>query len=144
MLILQEIVLLAREHQNEGLLQPLSLVTMFTPQTVVGTKEEMYFRRRAMELSEEMDCEVLWEDAVVKVVMQLVREGLYVNISDINEDITTVISDQIGEYGRSSNRTMLIIIYHFLIWKTAGEQTWTLPRNIGEKKLSLTTQGFSE
>ena len=111
------------------------MVSMFTPETVARTSEELYFRRRAMELSEEMDCEVLWEDAIVNVVMQLVQEGLCISISDINEEMTRLISDQIGDYGRSSDRTTLIIIYHYLIWKTAGEQTWTLPRNIGEQRV---------
>jgi hypothetical protein len=111
------------------------MVSLFTPQTVARTSEELYFRRRAIELSEEMDCEVLCEDAIVNVVVQLVQEGLCIRISDINEDMTRVISDQIGDCGRSSNRTTLIIIYHYLIWKTAGEQTWTLPRNIGEQRV---------
>ena len=132
---MQEIVSLAREHQKDGPLLPLSMVLMFTPETVAGTSEELYFRRRAMELSEEMDGEVLWEDAVVNVVMQLIQEGLCIRIPDINEDVTKVICDQLGDCGRSPDRTKLILIYHYLIWKTAGEQTWTLPRNIGEQRV---------
>ena len=132
---MQEIVSLAREHQNNGPLQPLSMVSMFTPRTVAGTSEEIYFRRRAVELAEELDSEVLWEDAVVTVVGQLVQEGLCVRISDINEDVVSVIVNQIGDFGRSRERTALIIIYHYLIWKTAGEQTWTLPRNIGDQRV---------
>ena len=89
---------MARGHQKDGPLQPLSMVSMFTPETVARTSEELYFRRRAMELSEEMDCEVLWEDAIVNVVMQLVQEGLSIRISDINEEMTRLISDQIGDY----------------------------------------------
>ena len=132
----QEIVSLARQHQQGGSLQPLSMVSMFTPKAVVGTSEEMFFRRRAMELSEELGSEVIWEDAVVNVVCQLVREGLCIRISDINEDLAKLISDQISrEYGRDADRTTLIIIYHYLIWRTAGEQTWTLPRNIGEQRV---------
>ena len=126
---------MAREHQKDGPLHPLSMVSMFTPKTVSGTSEEMYFRRRAIELSEELDDEVPWEDAIVNVAIQLVQEGLCVRISDMDGDITRVISGQIGEYGRPTNRTMLIIIYHYLIWKTAGEQMWTLPRNIGEQRV---------
>ena len=132
---MQEIVLLARENQNDGPLQPLSMVSMFTPKTVARTSEELYFRRRAIELSEEMGCEVLWEDAIVNVIVQLVQEGLCIRITDINEEITRGIRDQIGDCGRSSDRTTLIIIYHYLIWKTAGDQTWTLPRNIGEQRV---------
>jgi hypothetical protein len=108
---------------------------MFTPKTVAGTTEEMFFRRRAIELSNELGSEVLWEDAVVEVVCQLVREGLCVRVSDINQDISRVISDQIGEYGRAADRTTLIIIYHYLIWKTAEEGTWTLPRKIGDQRV---------
>ena len=99
---------MAREHQNNGPLQPLSMVSMFTPRTVAGTSEEIYFRRRAVELAEELDSEVLWEDAVVTVVGQLVQEGLCVRISDINEDVVSVIVNQIGDFGRSRERTALI------------------------------------
>ena len=126
---------MAREHQNDGPLQPLSMVSMFTPETVARTSEEMFFRRRALELSQQLDDEVLWEDAIMNVVIQLVQEGLCIRISDIDEDITRVIRDQIGEHGRSADRTALIIIYHYLIWKTAGEHTWTLPRNIGDQRV---------
>lgn len=110
------------------------MVSMFTPETVKGTSDEMFFRRRALELSEQLDNEILWEDAIVNVVVQLVREGLCMRISDVNKDIAKMISDQIGDYGRSTDRTTLLIIYHYLIWKTAGGQTWTLPRNIGDQR----------
>ena len=126
---------MAREHQNKGPLQPLSMVSMFTPETVSGTSEEMFFRRRALELSQQLNNEVLWEDAIVNVVVQLVHEGLCIRISDIEEDITRIITDQIGEYRRSADRTALIIIYHYLIWKTAGGKTWTLPRKIGDQRV---------
>ena len=82
-----------------------------------------------------MDSEVILEDAVVNVVCQLIREGLYVRISDINEDLARVVGNQIGDFGRSGERTALILIYHYLIWKTAGEQMWTLQRNIGEQRV---------
>ena len=111
------------------------MVSMFTPEPVAGTSEELLFRRRALELSKQLDDEVLWEDAILNVVVQLVQEGLCIRMSDIGEEITKVISDQIGVYGRSADRTALIIIYHYLIWKTAGGETWTLPRNIGDQRV---------
>ena len=126
---------LAQQHQSGGSLQPLSMVLLFTPKEVTATTEEMYFRRRAMELSEEMANEVLWEDAIVSVVYQLIKEGLCVRISGVNQDLIKLITDQIGEEGRSTNRIKLIIIYHYLIWKTAPLQTWTLPRKIGDQRV---------
>ena len=122
---------LAKKHQGGGTPQPLSMVTLYTPAHLQPSPEETAFRRRAVELSEQFSSNQDCEEAIVEIVKTLAVEGFYCKYESVDEEMARIVADQVRRDERSEERTRLIIIYHFLIWKTAGHQNWTVPRYPG-------------
>ena len=129
------IVSLAKKHQSGGTSHPLSMATLYTPSHLQPSPEESAFRRRAIELSEGFSCNEDCEEAIIKIVRTLGFEGFYCNFESVDEEMRRIVADQVRNGERSEERTRLIIIYHYLIWKTAGDQKWTIPRNPGACKI---------
>ena len=94
--------------------------------------EQMVYRQRAIELSEQYGPDMPCEDAIVEIIRTLTVEGLYIDVNNIKEEFKQVIRDQITDANRSDVRIRLIILYHFFICQTATAKRWTLPRNPGE------------
>ena len=128
---MQAVVQLAKKHQSDGDLQPLSMATLFTPAGAQPSAEEMVFRRRAIELGKQASSDVGCEDVIVAIFKKLVSEGLYCAHAEIDEEMVDILNSQISQ-DRSEERTKILRIYHYLMWKTAGDQKWTLRRNPGE------------
>ena len=125
------IVSLAKKHQGGGPPQPLSMATLYTPSHLQPSTEEKAFRRRAIELSEGFSSNEDCEEAIVKIVRTLTIEGFYWDYKSVEEEMGRIVAVQVRNDKRSEERNRLIIIYHFLIWKTAGDQKWTVPRYPG-------------
>ena len=128
---MQAVVQLAKKHQSDGDPQPLSMATFFTPAGVQASTEEMVFRRRAIEVGAQVSSDVRCEEAIVATFKKLVSEGLYCAHGNIDEEVVDILNSQISQE-RSEERTKILRIYHYLMWKTAGDQKWTLRRNPGE------------
>ena len=124
-------VAVAKRHQSDGDSQPLSMATLFTPAGVQPSVEEMVFRRRAIEVGKQVSSEVRCEEAIVEIFKMFASEGLYCRPADIDDEWVHMLNSQIGE-DRSEEREKALRIYHYLMWKTAGDQKWTLRRNPGE------------
>ena len=122
---------LAKKYQSGGTSQPLSMATLYTPSHLQPSTEEKAFRRRAIELSEGFSSNEDCEEAIIKIVRTLAIEGFYCNYNSVDEEMGRIVATQVRSDERSEERTRLIIIYHFLIWKTAGDQKWTVPRYPG-------------
>lgn len=129
---MQVVVAVAQKHQTVGHSQPLSMATFFTPAGLRPSDEDMAFRRRAIELGEQFSKDVTCEEAIAEMVAKLVSEGLHCTLGSINEELVQILDNQLGGVDRSEVRVKILRIYHFLIWKTAGDQKWTLIRNPGE------------
>ena len=129
------IVSLAKKYQSGGSSQPLSMATLYTPSHLQPSPEERAFRRRAIELSEGFSCDKECEEAIVEIIQTLAVEGFYCKYGSVDEEMSRIVAEQIQNDKRSEERTRLVIIYHFLIWKTAGDQNWTVPRNPGACKI---------
>ena len=125
------IVSLAKKHQSGGSPQPLSMATLYTPSHLQPSPEEKAFRRRAIELSEGFSSNQDCEEAIVEIVKTLAVEGFYCKYEIVEEEMGTIVANQLRSGERSQEKTRLIIIYHYLIWKTAGDHKWTLPRYPG-------------
>ena len=128
---MQAVVQLAKKHQSDGDSQPLSMATLFTPAGAQPSAEEVVFRRRAIEVGKQMSSEVRCEDAIVTIFKKLVSEGLYCAHGNIDNEVVQILDGQINEE-RSEERMKILHIYHYLMWKTAGDEKWTLRRNPGE------------
>ena len=124
-------VAVAKRHQSDGDSQPLSMATLFTPAGVQPSVEEMVFRRRAIEVGKQVSSEVRCEEAIVEIFKMFASEGLYCRPADIDDEWVHMLNSQIGE-DRSEEREKALRIYHYLMWKTAGDEKWTLRRNPGE------------
>lgn len=105
--------------------EPLSMFTMFTPEGLVISEEEMYLRGRAVQLGLQYNQQTSCEDAIRDIVAVLFDEGL--DLVEISPDLTEIIEGQQYEAIEDS-----ILRYHNLIWRTAGNQACTLPRACGE------------
>ena len=128
---MQVVVAVAKKHQSDGDTQPLSMATLFTPAGVQPSVEEMVFRRRVIEVGKQVSSEVRCEEAIVQIFKRVANEGLYCTDGDIEDEVVHMLTSQIGE-DRSEQRNKILRIYHYLMWKTAGDQMWTLRRCPGE------------
>ena len=128
---MQVVVAVAKRHQSDGDSQPLSMATLFTPAGVEPSVEEMVFRRRAIEVGKQVSSEVRCEEAIVEIFRRVATEGLHCRPADIDDEVIHMLNSQIGE-DRSEERKTILRIYHYLMWKTAGDQMWTLRRCPGE------------
>ena len=129
------IVSLAKKHQSGGSPQPLSMATLYTPSHLQPSPEEKAFRRRAIELSEGFSSNQDCEEAIVEIVKTLAVEGFYCKYEIVEEEMGTIVANQLRSGEMSQEKTRLIIIYHYLIWKTAGDHKWTVPRYPGACKI---------
>ena len=125
-------VALAKKHQAVGDSQPLSMAILFTPAGVQPSVEEIEFRRRAIELGKQFSTDVSCEEAIVEIVRMLAREGLHCPPQSIDREMVNMLDNQIGDVNRSEEMVKVLRIYHFLLWKTAGDESWTVRRNPGE------------
>ena len=125
-------VALAKKHQAVGDSQPLSMAILFTPAGVQPSVEEIEFRRRAIELGKQFSTDVGCEEAIVEIVRMLAREGLHCPPQSIDREMVNMLDNQIGDVNRSEEMVKVLRIYHFLLWKTAGDESWTVRRNPGE------------
>ena len=125
-------VALAKKHQAVGDSQPLSMAILFTPAGVQPSVEEIEFRRRAIELGKQFSIDVSCEEAIVEIVRILAREGLHCPPQSIDREMVKMLDNQIGDVNRSEEMVKVLRIYHYLLWKTAGDESWTVRRNPGE------------
>ena len=96
-------------------------------------------------MGEQYTSDVSCEEALIAIMDTLLIEGLAM-FQDL-EDIVNIIEDQLRLNKRSEEDKNKLILYHSLIWRTAGDQSWTLPRSVGQcrvlpymPKLLLATQ----
>ena len=117
---------LARKHQMGGPAEPLSLLDMNTPSGTSLTEEDAILRGRALYLAQKTEGKNTAE-AIGIIARILRREGL----ADVSfGDELQHIGDQLKLLNHPYNDD--VIMYHALLWKTRGDNGWTLRRNIGE------------
>ena len=126
---------MAEKHQIGDELHPLSLITMLTSEEQYATDEELYLRGRAVQLANTQEADIGCVTAIVNIMETLKMEG----ISDIKFDYSD--GQNIGialrkflDQTQEVNEDLLL--YHILIWKTAGVGSWTMERHPGELKVT--------
>ena len=125
---------LAEKHQTGDELHPLSLITMHTSKEQDVADEELYLRGRAVQLANSQKGDIDCVSAIVKIMKTLKTEGMsnikfdYGDGRDIGAQLREFL-DQEQEVKED------LLLYHILIWKTAGVGNWTMERHPGELKV---------
>ena len=123
----QVVVALAREHQMGGPVQPLSLLYMNTPEGIHVTEEDVILRGRALHLGQEFSKETSTAEAIKEVTRMLLREGL--DTVSYGKELQNIRDQLVAKQQPYSDD---VVLYHALLWKTGGDNGWTLKRNTGE------------
>ena len=134
LVLLQDLEELARKHQVKGNLQPISCITMFSPVGIQVSEFEHQVRGRIVQLGESLEEEDCVR-GVLSIMATLRREGL-VNWGFDRDDATT-IGRSLRVFMENQPQEVMkdILMYHVLVFKTAGDNVWTLRRGPGETKV---------
>ena len=125
---------LAEKHQIGDEQHPLSLITMYTAEKQGVTDEDLYLRGRAVQLGNTEEADIDCVSAIVNIMRTLKTEGIcdmkfnYGDGQGIGAQLRGFL-DQ--EQGVKED----LLLYHIMIWKTAGLGNWTLERHPGEMKI---------
>ena len=125
---------LAKKHQMDGPSQPLSLVIMQTPKGMQASRDEIFLRGRATQLGQMFLEGASTTEAIKDVGRALMEEGL----SDVKLDDEVVGILQGQGFGTliSLPEGEIVVAYHNLIRRTAGAEFWTLPRQVGQCRVT--------
>ena len=110
--------------------EPLSLVTMWTPPGLTASEQELTMRAKVVEMgvqySEEVECVI----AIKDICKRLWDKGY--ECVEREGSCYTAIEEQVVEVCSEARNIQLIVDYHYLLWRTAGEEKWTLERETGQ------------
>ena len=126
-------VALAKKHQMDGPSQPLSLVIMHTQEGMQASRDEIFLRGRAVELGQIISGGQSSTEAVKEVGRQLMEEGL--GDVEVDNEVVGILQGQGFGTLLSLPEAEIVIAYHSLIQRTAGANSWTFPRQVGEQKV---------
>ena len=126
---------LAEKHQIGDELHPLSLITMHTSEEQNVSDEELYLRGRAVQLADTQEADIGCASAIVNIMRTLRTEG----VCDMKFDYSDgqKIGAQLRGFLDQEEQDVKedLLLYHILIWKTAGVGNWTMERHPGELKV---------
>ena len=130
---MQDLEALALKHQVKRTPQPISCITMFTPEDVQVSALEHQLRGRLVQLGEALeggDC----LQGVTRIMATLRAEGLG-NWAFEREDALIIGSDLRSFLENQPEEVKTdLLMYHILVFKTAGANVWTMRRDPGECK----------
>ena len=126
---------MAEKHQIGDELHPLSLITMHTSEEQDVSDEELYLRGRAVQLAKTQEAEIDCVSAIVNIMKTLKTEGIH-DMMKFNYSDGQEIGAQLREFlDEEQGVKEDLLLYHIMIWKTAGLGNWTLERHPGEMKV---------
>ena len=126
---------LAEKHQTGDELHPLSLITMHTSEEQDVSDEELYLRGRAVQLAKTQEAEIDCVSAIVNIMKTLKTEGIH-DMMKFDYSDGQEIGAQLREFlDQEQGVKEDLLLYHIMIWKTAGLGNWTLERHPGEMKV---------
>ena len=110
--------------------QPLSLITMFTPEGLDVTDEELFLRGRAVQLGHSQRGEENCVEVIVDIVKQLRLEGLE-RLTFEREDGRWIAEELLSYMNQPQAQDVneALLLYHILLWKTGGNRVWTMERH---------------
>ena len=123
---------LAKKHQTGGKTSPVSLITMHTPEGLEVTEEELYLRGRVLQLGDEQREDLSCVDAILNIIRTLKSEGLE-NMKFEKDDGKWIGTELWPFLCHTEDVNGDLLLYHILIWKTAGDGQWTMERHPNER-----------
>ena len=123
---------MATKYQTVGQPQPASLVTMYTPEGLEVTEEELYLRGRVLQLGDQQGEDLSCVDSILDLMRTLRLEGVE-NVKFDTEDGVRIGRELIDFLDQTNEVNADLIRYHILIWKTAGDGQWTMKRCPNER-----------
>ena len=125
---------LAEKHQIGDEQHPLSLITMYTAEKQGVTDEDLYLRGRAVQLGNTEEADIDCVSAIVNIMRTLKTEGICDMKFDYG-DGQGIATQLRGFLDQEQEVKEDLLLYHIMIWKTAGFGNWTLERHPGESKV---------
>ena len=123
---------MAKKYQTGGKPQPVSLITMHTPEGLEVSEEELYLRGRVLQLGDDQREDLGCVDAILDIMRTLKSEGVE-NMKFEREDGMRIGVDLSTFLGHREDVNEDLLLYHILIWKTAGDDMWTMERHPSER-----------
>ena len=123
---------LAKKHQTRGKPQPPSLISMHTPEGLEVTEEELCLRGRVLQLGDEQRTDLGCVDAILDILQTLKLEGLE-NMRFERDDGKWIETELLPFLDHREDVNRDLLLYHILIWKTAGNGQWTMERHPHER-----------
>ena len=117
----------------DGPSQPLSLVIMHTAKGMQPSRDEIFLRGRAVELGQIISGGESKIDAIKEVGRKLMEEGLA--DVEVDEEVVGILQGQGFGTLLALPEGEIFIAYHSLIRRTAGADSWTVPRQVKEQKV---------
>ena len=103
---------------------------MHTPDGIQASRDEIYLRGRAVQLGQMFSEGASTTDAIKYIGRKLMEDGL--GDVRVDNEIVGILQSQGFETIISSPLGEVVIAYHNLIRRTAGAESWTLPREVGQ------------
>ena len=125
---------LVQKHQVRAEPQPPSLITMHTPAGLDVDEEERYLRERILQLWSQQGEDISCIDGILEIMRTLKSEG-DVNVKFEHEDGLRIAVELAPFMDPASATRPDLILYHILIWKTAGDSMWTMERRPNEQNV---------
>ena len=125
---------LVQKHQVRAEPQPPSLITMHTPAGLDVDEEERYLRERILQLWSQQGEDISCIDGILDIMRTLKSEG-DVNVKFEHEDGLRIAVELALFMDPASVTRPDLVLYHILIWKTAGDSMWTMERRPNEQNV---------
>ena len=125
---------LVQKHQVRAEPQPPSLITMHTPAGLDVDEEERYLRERILQLWSQQREDISCIDGILDIMRTLKSEG-DVNVKFEHEDGLSIAVELASFMDSASATRPDLLLYHILIWKTAGDSMWTMERSPSEQNV---------
>ena len=104
---------------------------MHTPAGLDVDEEERYLRERILQLWSRQGEEISCIDGILDIMRTLKSEG-DVNVKFEHEDGLSIAVELAPFMDPASPTRPDLLLYHILIWKTAGDSMWTMERRPNE------------
>ena len=112
--------------------QPVSLITMYSPEGLEVTEEEIYLRGRVIQLGNHQGDDLSCVDAICDIMRTLRLEGVE-NIKFERDDGLRIGTELSAFLNQTQDIKEDLLLYHILLWKTAGNGMWTMERHPNER-----------
>ena len=107
---------------------------MHTPAGLNVDEEERFLRERTLQLWSQQREDISCIDGILEIMSTLKSEG-DVNVKFEHEDGLRIAVELAPFMDQASATRPDLILYHILIWKTAGDSMWTMERRPNEQNV---------